>query len=262
MIGRFPLNLIDPIQYQTLTTPAGIAYDAAGGRIAVVQVTPGTVVFLNATTLTVITTVTLTVHLSLNTVCFDAGGNRFFVSDDQGQISIISGVDYSVSSFVTLPASNPTCRAIRIADTRIFFSCFYTGTTTSKIYVYNLSSAALITSFSVNNITGMEIYGGKIYAACHGANNVLVYDLTSYAFLSTITVGVDCFTITNDPDSDYMIIQSRDGNQLKLLTKSTGSITGGFAGITGPIDSVFINGKIYVTLQSAGKLAVVEKFYS
>ena len=264
MIGRFPLNLLDPIQYNSLTRPFGIAYDSAGGRIAIVDVTNSNVVFLNATTLATITTVHITPVVALSMVALDPSGNRFFITDDHGEVSVISGTDYSVSSFVNIPptADNPTCRAIRIADTRIFFSCYFTGTGSSKIFVYNLSTAALITSFAVNSACGMEIADSKIWVSCHGANNVLVYNLTTYSLITTIAVGVDCYTLANDPDLDYMIINSRDSDQLKLLRRSDSTIVGAMAGIAGSNDSVFIGGKIYTTLQSTNKLAIIERFYS
>jgi len=261
MIGRFPLNLIDPIQYISgLPKPSGIAYDSVGGRFAVVQgITTGDPnVYILDSSMATITTITLP-NYPLNMVEFDNTNNRFLVSSDlgPGYVYAISGVDYSVTTFTT--GIGATCRGIRISDTRVFFSCF----TSNAVSVYNLSDGSFITSFSVSNACGMDITGGKIYIAGHTANNVRVYDLASYTLLNTISVGIEAYTITNDPGSDYMVIQSRDTNQLKLLSKSTNTIVGGFGGVSStPFASVFKSGKIYLTLQASGKIAIIEKFYS
>lgn len=267
MIGRFPLNLLDPIQYVAgFTKPIGIAYDATGDRIAVVN-NSNNVTILDGASLSTITTITLPSFgtNAWNVIYYDSGNNRFLVEEDtSGTIQAISGVGYSVTTYITsLGTGTPTCRGIVISDTRIFFSCYFTGTTTSTVFVYNLSAATLITSFSVSSACGIVIDSSKIYVSCHGENNVKVYDLTSYALLSTITVGADAFSLTNDSSSDYIIIESRDSNSLKLLKKSTGTVVGGFAGTPVVTAGIIRSGKIYLTLPTTlNKIAIMDKFYS
>lgn len=265
MIGRFPLNIIEPIQYiGGFIKPTGLAYDSSGDRIALVY-NNNSVAILDGATLSIITSFTLPSFGDnlWNVIYYDSGNNRFLVEEDiSGTIQAISGVDYSVTTYITrLGAGIPACRGIVISGTRIFFSCYYDGTL-SAVYVYDLASATLITSFPVTKACGIEVDSGKIYVSCHDDNNIKVYDLTTYSLLNTITVGADAFSLTNDATSDYMIIEGRDSNSLKLLKKSTGTIVGGFAGTPTVASGIIRLGKIYLTLLNSNKIAIMDKFYS
>lgn len=277
MIGHYPIypNTITYLS-ATYTNPLGIAYDAVGNRIAIVDFQTK-VTFINATTYAVITTVLASsLDSGIATIAFDSVNNRFLVGSDSvnGKVHLISGVDYSITlNVISTTSTQAVYRGVVFdySTDRMFISCFGNPTTQplSNIIVHKISDFSFVTSFNADKASGIEIdtTARKLYVAGHTSANVKVYDIDTFTLLNTITGSGDyalslAYGITQDPNnSDYMIVQDFTLNRLVLLRKSTNSFINVMKGVTSARMSVIVNGKIHVTQANINKVSEYLLFY-
>lgn len=247
-----------------LSNPQGICYDSANNRIAICDFGTKTVIFLNATTFALITTVSVPALLGLTPISYDSVGNRFFVGKDgTNDISVINGINYTVTNFtVAVSGAASVYRGIAVDNTndRLFISV----TNENKIYIHKLSDLSFVTSFTHNNGGGicLDLSNNKIYIG--QLTSILVYNATTYVLITTIT-GVGSLAITraigiiqSPINSNILYLCDSDDNKIVLLNKITNTIIAKIGGITNCRYNVFIGNNMYVTCGSINKLQKLE----
>lgn len=279
MIGHFPIypNVVGYLA-ATYTNPVGIAYDAVGNRIAIVDF-GDKVTFINATTYAVLHTISLPSALNkIAAIGFDSVNNNFYVGEDgdipspNGKIRVFSGVDYSeTASFYHSSFATYRGFCFDYSTDRMFVSCYGIAGSQpiSTIEIYKISDHSYITSFNADKASGIEIdtTARKLYVAGHSSANVKVYDIDTFSLLNTITGAGDltlslAYGITQDPNnSDLMIVQDYTNNKLLVLRKSTNSFINQMKGVTTPRISVFVGSKIHVTQATINKVSEYLLFY-
>lgn len=267
MIGHFNIykSIVDPVTTgTTFSNPQGICYDSANNRIAVCDFGSKTVIFLNATTFAVITTVSIPAFLGLTPIAYDSVGNRFFIGKDgTNDIAIIDGATYGVTNFtVAVSGVAAVYRGIVVDNTndRLFISV----TNENKIYIHKLSDLSFVTTFTHNNGGGisLDLPNNRIYIG--QMSSIVVYNATTYALITTITgSGVLAFTnavgISESPiNSDILYVCDSTTNKIVHLRKSTNTIISKIGGITNCRYSTFIGNDLYVTSQSLNRLQKLE----
>ena len=274
MIGRFPLDIMSKTTYPPISKNflLGIAVDSANNRFGIVNYRAdgaiNNILFYHTETYQLIQSIDVTG--SKGALEHDAVGNRFFLghnNDDGKLFSIISGVDYSITTIDT-PSSDsilaPVVRGFAIDSTndKLFVSAYFTQSI-ARIYVFKLSDLTFITSYPVSQCVGIyvDIPNNELFICRHSSGKVDVYNSLTNDFKRSITGFSNAYSIVVDPaNSDLLIVVDNADNSLRLLKKSTNTILGKYEGIVSPRFSAFYNGKI-MTTQTNGKITVIERFY-
>lgn len=274
MIGRFPLNINNPINYLSgFTNPLGIAYDTINNRIAVVNYnasSASSISIRDATNLSLITTISSPIASSV--IKFDATGSRYLLGADaygslERGLYTLDCTSYTITRVINT-TGKAVLRGIEIdyPNDKLYVSYFgdVVFSIAAAVVIYKLSDFSYISEFAVSKSCGtaLDLAAGKLYVACHSDGVVRVYDATTYTLLNTITGVTLAYGIVQDPaNSDYMIVQDYSGNRLCLLKKSTNTIIGYYEGVNTPRFSIFLNGNIYTTQAAINNVGVTERFY-